>query len=149
MPLTIQHADHHYFSKSNDLLPDALLQLFIIPNLKFEIDEFTEFLPCLQFESSHGLHHLVLWTARLMHYSFYVMNFNRQGMFLDMSEIAGFYSDSNLVVQKMAHVDVEGNLFIVEGSINENHHDVNPLTTKKWQLEILPDGLLRTTQIKL
>ena len=149
LPLTIQHTDHHHFSKSNDPLPDELLQAFVIPNLDFEIDEFTEFLPCLQYESIPGMHHLVLWTARLMHYSFYVMNFSQTGMFLDMAEIAGFYSDHDKLIQKMAHVDIEGNLFLVEGNINDNQQEISPDKTKKWQLEILPDGLIQTMAIKL
>lgn len=149
LPLTIQHDDHHHFSKSNDALPDELLQEYVIPNLDFEMDEFTEFLPCLQFESTPGLHHVVLWTARLMHYSFYVMNFSAQGMFLDMAEIAGFYSDNEKLVQMMAHVDADGNLFLVEGNLNDTQNEVSPDKTKKWQLQMLPDGLIQTTAIKL
>lgn len=149
LPLTIQHSDHHHFNKSNDPLPDELLQVFIIPNLDFEIDEFTEFLPCLQFDTSHDMQHIVIWTARLMHYSFYLMNFNNSGMFIQTVEIAGFYTDKDQVLQKMAHADVEGNLFIVEGSIHQNQHEVNPGKTKKWHLEILPDGLMHASEIEL
>ena len=149
LPLTIQHSDHHHFSKSNDPLTEALLQTYVIPNLDFEIDEFTEFLPCLKFESTPGMYHLVLWSARLMHYSFYVMNFNQQGMFLDLADVAGFYTDENKIIQKMAHIDAEGNLFLVEGNLDEIQHEVNPDKTKKWQLKILPDGLFQTTAIKL
>jgi hypothetical protein len=149
LPLTIQHNDHHHFSKSNDPLPDFLLRDYVIPNLDFEVDEFTEYLPCLQFESTHGMNQLVIWTARLMHYSFYVMNFNPQGLFLDMAEIAGFYTYKDQIIQKMAHVDVDGNLFIVEGSINDHHQEVSPDKTKKWQLQILPDGLFQTSAINL
>ncbi len=143
LPLTIQHSDHHQFNKSNDLLPDSLLQSFIIPNLDYEIDEFTEFLPCLQFESIPYMHHVVLWSARLMHYSFHLLNFNAQGLFLGISEIAGFYTLDDAVIQKMAHVDSEGNVFIIEGSLDDKQQEVALETTKKWQLEILPDGQIR------
>jgi hypothetical protein len=149
LPLTIQHTDHHQFSKTNDPLPDPLLLSFVLPNLEFEVDEFTEFLPCLQYESMPGMHHLVLWTARLMHYSFYLMNFNLEGTFLDMEEIAGFYTDNNRIIQKMAHVDAEGNIFLVEGILNETQNEVQPDQTKKWQIEILPDGLIQSSAIKL
>jgi len=149
LPVTIQYSDHHHFSKTNDALPDPLLISFIIPNLDFEMDEFTEFLPCLQFESVPGMHHVVIWSARLMHHSFYLMNFNSAGLFLDMSEIAGFYTDNDKVIQKMAHVDAEGTIYLVEGSMNETSHEINPGKTKKWQLIILTDGQFLSSEIKL
>jgi hypothetical protein len=144
LPLTIQYSDHHIFTKSNDPLPDRLLQQFVFPNLDFEIDEFTEFLPCLKFDSSLKMHHLIIWSARLLHYSFSLMNFNQQGVFLDMSEIAGFYSEKNELIQKMAHVDGDANIYIVEGNIAENQLEVLPEKTMKWQVQILPDGEIET-----
>jgi hypothetical protein len=132
LPLTIQHSDHHHYSKTNDVLPD------------FEIDEFTEFLPCFEFEFIPKMHHLVLWSARLMHYSFHLMNFNDEGVFLGISEIAGFYTLDNSVLQKMAHVDAVGNLFLIEACLDDKQQDVSLETTKKWQLEILPDGRIRS-----
>lgn len=149
LPLTIQYSDYHSFSKVNDALPDELLAEFVLPNLDFEVDEFTEFLPCLQFESAFGMHHMVIWTARLLHYSFYLMNFSPQAVFLHLAEVAGFYSKNDMIFQKMAHVDIEGNVLVLEGNIEPNQHEIDPNTTKKWQLEILPDGNLRIAEIKL
>ncbi|MBK6545250.1 MAG: hypothetical protein IPO78_01970 [Saprospiraceae bacterium] len=149
LPLTIQYSDYHSFSKVNDALPDELLAAFVLPNLDFEVDEFTEFLPCLQFEADHGMHHIVIWTARLLHYSFYLMNFNSKGVFLHLAEVAGFYTENDMIFQKMAHIDVEANMLVLEGSMTQNQLEVNPNTTKKWQLEILPDGQLRVSEIKL
>lgn len=145
LPLTIQHSDHHVYSKANDPLPDSLLREFIIPYLDFEVDEFTEFLPCFQFESKYKLHHVILWTARLMHYSFYLLNFDRNGRFLDLLEIAGFYSEKNQIVQKMTHVDADAKIFLVEAGLSELQQELNPEKTRKWKIEILPDGSLESS----
>lgn len=149
LPLTIQYSDQHQFSKSNDDLPDSLLQQFIFPNLDFEVDEFTEFLPCIQFESVKGVHTLILWMVRLMRYLFYLLNFDEQGRFLHLQEIAGFYSEDDQLINKMAHIDVTGHIYILEGTLDESHHEVNPVHTKKWMLEFLPDGTLRKSEVNL
>ncbi|HEX5625322.1 MAG TPA: hypothetical protein VFX48_04835 [Saprospiraceae bacterium] len=149
LPLTLQHSDYHDYSTANDPLPDVLLQQYVFPHLDFEIDEFVEFLPILQFDASNGMHQLVLWTARLLHYSFYLLNFNPQGTFIHASEIAGFYSDRDLIRQKMAHIDAEGNVFILEGSLAGNQKEIDPHTTKKWHLEYLPDGTFRLVEIQV
>ncbi len=149
LPLTIQQNDYHLYSKSNDALPDPLLNLFILPYLDFELDEFTEFLPCLQFESVKGMHSLVFWTARLMHYSFYLINFNSNGQFQHLEELAGFYTEGDKLINKMAHVDVSGTVYILEGDLDKSYQEVNPVGTKKWMLEYLPDGSFLKSEINL
>lgn len=149
LPLTIQYSDFHSFSKTNDVLPDELLAQFIVPNLDFEIDEFTEFLPCLQYESSPEMYHVIIWTARLMHYSFYLMNFNTKAVFLHSAEIAAFYTKNEQILQRMAHLDAEGGIYVLEGNTDQQVNIVNPESTQKWQIEILPDGTLHQTEVKL
>jgi hypothetical protein len=147
LPITIQESDHHTFSTSNDQLPDILLTAYITPYLDFELDEFSEFLPCFQFEYKADMFHVVIWTARLMHYSFYLFNFDKFGNFIDQREIAGFFATDQLLVHKMARIDEEGSIFIVEGGMHEGHIDFDPTTTQKWELDIADDG--RIVEFKL
>lgn len=147
LPLTLQYGDLHEYGKSNDPIPDELLIEYIIPNAGFEIDEFTEFLPCFQFKAHHGIHHLVFWSGRLMHYAFHLANFDVHGKFIEQKEIAGFYTKENKVLQKMAHINNESAVYIVETNLSENENHIITDQTYKWMLELLPDGTFKESTL--
>ncbi len=149
LPLTIQYGDLHDYTRSNDPLPDSLLQAFIFPHLPFEIDEFTEFLPCFQFSGMEKLHHVVYWSGRLMHYSFYLVNYNEQGQALSQSEIAGFFTKDERVLQKMAHINEDAEIYIVETNLSEKEDQIMTQDTRKWSLDILPDGQIRASSLHI
>ncbi len=140
LPLTLMESDYHSYSIANDQLPEALLYDFITRHLPIEIDEFTEFMPCFQFSYKPNMHHLVLWMAQLMHYSYYLINFNRQGKFIDLKEIAGFYTRDNMIFHKMARIDEAGNIFVIEGGVSDRSKDFDPASTRKWEIDIGDDG---------
>ncbi|MBK8954515.1 MAG: hypothetical protein IPM34_03030 [Saprospiraceae bacterium] len=149
LPCTLQYNDLHSYTKSNDPLPDSLLVHYLFPYLDFEVDEFTEFLPCFQIQYRENCFQLVFWSGRLMHYSFYLITFDPSGNFVAMTEIAGFYSEQSEVFQKMAHINEDSEIYIVETNLSNDEHKIVTDQTKKWMLNILPDGQIQKMEIEV
>ncbi len=149
LPITIQYGDLHDYTVSNDPLPDSLLQAFIFPGLPFEIDEFTEFLPCFRFSGVENLYHVVYWSGRLLHYSFYLVNYNEKGQALGQFEIAGFFTKEERVLQKMAHINEDAEIYIVETNLSEKEEKISTQDTRKWSLDILPDGQIKESSLRI
>ena len=147
LPFTVQYNDLHRFTRTNDPLPDALLQTFIFPHLDFDIDEFTEFLPCLRIHADGPFVLLVLWTGRLMHYAFTLWVFEPSGRCISQAEIAGFYSDQNDVYQRMAHVNEESEIFVVETNLSNDESKIELGQTKKWMLSIQENGAIHRMEL--
>ncbi|MBK9108555.1 MAG: hypothetical protein IPM92_09360 [Saprospiraceae bacterium] len=148
LPLTVQYNDLHSYAKTNDPLPDTFLADYLLPYLDFEVDEFTEFLPCFQIYGTEQNIQLVFWTGRLMHYAFYLITYEKSGRFVDLAEIAGFYSDRQEVFQRMAHLNEDSEVYIVETNLSTNEKQIVTDQTKKWVLNILPDGHIQKMQIE-
>ncbi len=143
LPVTIQYNDLHRLTRSNDPLPDALLQQFIFPNLEFTVDEFTEFLPCFLVQTQGPQSWIILWVGRLLHYSFILMVFEPDGRLISQAEIAGFYSEDENVFQRMAHFNEDEEIYIVETNLSQKESEVVLDQTKKWVLVMQEDGQLR------
>lgn len=130
LPLTIQYSDHHQFSKANDDLPDPLLQQFIFPNLDFEVDEFSEFLPCLQFESVKAY---IPWFCGQpdwcgIRFIWSILT-NREGFYI--------YRKLQVFIPKTISWLTKWPILMLlviytswEGTLDDSHHEVNPVHTK-------------------
>ncbi|MBK7338961.1 MAG: hypothetical protein IPJ64_02920 [Saprospiraceae bacterium] len=140
-PLVLQEGSEHHFGM-NDAVPDELLARFIIPALDFEINEFTEFIPCGHWMQQGQIPCLVIWCARLMRYSFYLISYTPQGTVCDTMEIAGFFSDNEYLFRRMANIDEEGTIFIVEGGHLLEQKEFDQSKNRKLIVEILQDGKL-------
>ncbi len=141
LPLVLQEGAEHQFS-TNDGLPDQLLVELILPCLDFQPDEFTEYLPCGHWKTTDHNTICIIWVARLMRYSFYLISFNSRHEHVESLEVAGFFSDNEFLIRRMANIDEEGTITIVEGAhkINEKEFDLN--LNRKLLLEIAQDGSL-------
>ena len=85
---------------------------------------------------------LVIWCARLMRYSFYLISYTPQGTVCDTMEIAGFFSDNEYLFRRMANIDEEGTIFIVEGGHLLEQKEFDQSKNRKLIVEILQDGKL-------
>lgn len=148
LPLTLQYNDLHSYSKTNDPLPDSFLATYLFPYLDFEVDEFTEFLPCFQIYGTDQNIQLVFWTGRLMHYAFYLIIYEKSERFVALAEIAGFYSNQQEVLQRMAHFNEDSEVYIVETNLSIHEKQIKTDQTKKWVLNILPDGHIQKMEIE-
>ncbi|MDQ3140763.1 MAG: hypothetical protein M3Q56_00795 [Bacteroidota bacterium] len=140
LPITLKEGAEHQFSLKNDLLPDDLVNKFIKPALNFELDEFTEIVPCVFWNTKYQHVASIFWCARLMRYTFYIIIFDQDGNPLDNAEIAGFFSDQEEIIYSMANIDEEETIYIVEASHSIEAHELNKDKTRKTILEIVEDG---------
>ncbi|MBK6352184.1 MAG: hypothetical protein IPF46_02015 [Saprospiraceae bacterium] len=140
LPFTLQEGSEHDFGLLNDQLPAALLEEMLMPYLAFEIDEFTEILPGFYWKTPTGGFILVFWVARLMRYSFILFSFDENGHWKDDAEIAGFFTEEDRVIRRMANIDDSQTIYIVEGVQLLEGKDIRPQETSKWVIEVMPNG---------
>ncbi|MBK7880023.1 MAG: hypothetical protein JNK69_08620 [Saprospiraceae bacterium] len=140
LPFTLQEGSEHDFGLANDQLPSALLEEMLMPNLPFELDEFTEILPGFHWKTPSGGYILVFWVARLMKYSFILFSFDETGKWVDDAEVAGFFTEGNHFIRRMANIDDPQTIYIVEGVQFLDGKDIRPQETSKWIIEVMPNG---------
>lgn len=144
LPFILEAGSEHEFSMTNDALPQALIDEFIIPHLTFEIDhELTEFVPCVSWALKNDYIAIVVWCARLLQYSFIMMIFSKQGKLTDQFEIAGFFNTDDYITQRIANIDEEAGITMVEGSHGVTNPDFDEKKNVSLSLEIGEDGKIQ------
>ena len=59
---------------------------------------------------------------------------------LDNAEVAGLFSEDEILVRRMANILNPNLIHIIEGVHDATHIKVNPMSTAKWEIELLKDG---------
>lgn len=140
LPLTIREDSHHEFSRQNDVLPEAMIQQFILPIEVEEQDEHTEYIACFQVPETHGFIALVYWKATLLNYQYTLATFTKKGILIDKRVIAGTFAVGDTLTQSVATIDDDWIILIVSGQSNSDQSDFNASDSTVNKLELLPDG---------
>ena len=140
LPFVLQEGSEHDFGLVNEQLPLPVLEELLAPYLPFELNDFTEILPGFHWRSAEGGYLLVFWAAQLMRYSFFIFSYSKEGVYLDNAEVAGLFSEDEILVRRMANILNPNLIHIIEGVHDATHIKVNPMSTAKWEIELLKDG---------
>ena len=142
LPVVLTEESSHAFSRQNEPFHPQSLKQFIFPFHLGEVDEFTEFVPCLKIPATHGFHAVVYWMAGLMTYSYILITFTEKGDFIDRRVIAGTFSDGDLLTTSVATIEEDWTIRIVTGqtSASNEMHTYSASESKAFNLELLPDG---------
>lgn len=141
LPATLSEETHHDFSRTNDPLPQVMLDHYILPLEERESDEFTEFVACFQLPKTKGFYAIVYWRASLMNYQYTLATFTNKGEFIDKRVIAGTFSDGNTLTRSIATIDEDLEILIVSGQVQAGHEEeYDASTSTAYTLELLPDG---------
>lgn len=138
LPVSLTNESHFEFSKHNDILPASFVEQWILPNDNV-IDEFTEFIPCFRLPGNENFQAVVYWKAGLLSYEYYLVTYNKNGELIARQLIAGLKSNTETVLQRLAVIDEELIISIVEGN-SQTQNSYNPENTKTYHMEILPSG---------
>ena len=136
LPLTLSPESVSVFSQRNEsLAPDVIAEY--LPHI--EQDEFTEIIPCLRIADASESIILVYWQGGLLHYSFHIISFTKKGERVADRVIAGTLSDQDDVLHRVATIDEDWIIYIVEG-LESARGEYDPNSNRSLYLEILSTG---------
>jgi hypothetical protein len=140
MPVTLGEATHHVFSAENDLLPESMVEQFILPVDSGETDEFTEFLPCFGIEDAGPFIALVWWKAGLLTYEYHLATFMPSGKAIDHKIIAFTRGEDGNIRRAVSTIDEDLVIFVAEGISKGGDDYMDPTTSKTYEFEIMNNG---------
>ena len=141
LPITFSEDTHHDFSRNNDALPEAAIEQFISKIEGNELDEFTEFVPCIQIPATHDFHAVVYWKAELMSYHYILATFDKKGELIDSRVIAGMFTDGDTITRSMATIEEDWLINVVTGQVGvAKEEEYHAARSRTFGLELLPDG---------
>lgn len=141
LPITLGEQSHLDFSKHNEPLPYPVILKFLQPVEVTEDDEYTEYIACFKIPETYDFHALVYWKAELLNYTYTLVTFSKQGELIDKRVIAGTFSDGETITHSVATIDDDWMIYILSGQ-NKSNANYDPTSSKKVDLELLPDGLI-------
>lgn len=140
LPITLDEHSHHTFSKENKPLPAALIEKFIIPHDKGQIDEFTEYIPCFRIPEQQDFEAVVYWKAMLMDYNYIMITFDKKGNFIQSYHIGGTRSDGHQIARLLSTIHPSLQIDLAAGSSALNQTEYSPTDTKVFKIQLLPNG---------
>ncbi|MCB0376401.1 MAG: hypothetical protein KDD04_10820 [Sinomicrobium sp.] len=140
LPVTLAEESHHAFSLKNDPLPALLIEQFILPLEVREVDDYTEFIPCMRIPDTHEFHAIIYWRAGLLNYQYTLACFTKKGELIDKRVIAGTFSDGDTLTTSVATIDEDWLIYIVSGQARPGDRNYDPSSSTAYKLELLPEG---------
>ena len=142
-PATLHKDAHHDFSNQNKGIHPELIDKFITPYIGQNDDEFTEYVPCFKLKTEKNFIGLVIWRAALLEYEYYVLTYDNKGALIHHQIIAGMKSDGENIITRIAMIDDDSNIHMVEGAMNDEADlDYDPLNTRGFTFDITSDGYI-------
>jgi len=139
LPITLSDEKVMTFSSENKALPAGFIAEFIQP-IEKEIDEMTEFIPCLKVPNTKDFSALVYWKGSLMKYEFILVTYDKNNRFICRRSIASVIVDGELVKKSVASIDEDLIISIIAGENKNGDEEYNPKNSKAFSMEILGDG---------
>lgn len=139
LPVILGENTHLEFSRRNPPIPTPIIHTFIEP-LEDDFDEFTEIIACFRVAKTHDFHAVVYWKAGLLNYQYILATFEKNGRPIDRAVVAGMYTDGDVLTQSVANFEEDWMIHIVSGQLKDGGKTYDATTSRKVDLELLPDG---------
>jgi len=104
-----------------------------------EIDEFTEFIPCVSLPMQDNYIGLVYWKGALLKYEFVLVTIDKKGELLYRKPIASTIVDGELIKKSVAYIDPDLNINIIAGQTEEGKLYDSSMS-QNFTMEILVNG---------
>ncbi|MCB0592773.1 MAG: hypothetical protein H6557_11415 [Lewinellaceae bacterium] len=148
LPITLAEEAHHAFSLKNDPLPALMIEQFILPLEVREVDDYTEFIPCMRIPDTQEFHAIIYWRAGLLNYQYTLACFTKKGELIDKRVIAGTFSDGQALTASVATIDEDWIISVVSGEAGAGQKLYDPSSSTAYQLELLPEGRIVNVSIE-
>jgi hypothetical protein len=143
-PVTLSEDVAIRFSELNKPIPHAILNETF--NRWDEFDEYTEIVPCFQLPSEGPFVAIIWWKASLLVHEYILATVAMEGTLISKKVIAGTISDGTRIIHSVATIDEDNCVFTAAGETDNNNNNYTPQNTKAYRFEILPDGIIQSTQ---
>jgi len=140
MPITLGEETHFVFSTENDVLPESMIEQFILPLDTNGADEFTEYLPCFGIEFEAPFIALVWWKAGLLNYEYQLATFMPNGQLIGRKVIAFTRGEGESLRRAVCTIDEDLVIFVAEGTSKGFDDYMDPTTSKMYEFEIMSSG---------
>ncbi len=137
-PITLSAESIQEISKMNKVFPPVILEEFVA-RWETEIDEFTEFVPCVTLSETENYIALIYWKAGLLKHQYILVTLDpRTGTIIGQKVIAGTISDGNTVLSSVAKIEEDLSIHIMVGQADEDQFE--PLSSQAMYMEIMQNG---------
>lgn len=127
------------FSKNNTALsPDAIDQW--IRKWEHNIDELTEFVPCIKIPDTAEFTGIVYWKGELLKYEFILVTIDNNGQLVNRKPIASVIADDKTIKKSIATIDPDWIIHIIAGETAQSETNYDSSKSRAFAMEILSDG---------
>lgn len=138
-PFTITDESISKFKEVNDYIPEDGVQEHIHAWESDEVDEFTEYFPCLRLPTTNKYIALIYWKASILKYEYFLVTLDQKGSLISKKVICGMVVENNIISTSAARIDEDRIIHIMIGSIIDNE-SFDGSNTKAYNMEIMDDG---------
>ena len=146
-PITVSDEAALSFSRHNKPLSASIIDKTFSNWDTF--DEFTELVPCFRLPLEDPFYAFVYWKGALMSYEYILITIDEQGLFISKKVIAGTVSNGESVIKSVAVINEENLIYTSVGGLSLTKNTFNPVHSKAYKFEILPDGQIQSSQEEL
>jgi hypothetical protein len=140
LPVSLTEESAVSFSKLNKALPSSHIEEFI-DTVETDYDEFTEFIPCLQFPVAEHIVAFVYWKAALLSYDYIMMVIDaKSGGVITKKVIGGTKVIENRIFRSASVISEDLEIEIIVNEYEDKADNIYPLSTVKFHMEIMSDG---------
>ena len=141
-PFTISEDVLINFSADNKALSPEIISHYFGHN---SFDEFTEIIPCCQFEVADNFHTIIYWKGALMTYEFILMTLDKEGNLISEKVIAGTLSNGQSIIKSVAHIGEDFKIYVTTGENAVDAVELQPNKNAAFRFEILSDGDIQSS----
>ncbi|MEL7119585.1 MAG: hypothetical protein AAFO07_09095 [Bacteroidota bacterium] len=144
LPVVLSEEMTSIFSRTNEPLSAIVLKEFIEP-IEGELDDTSEVIPCFRIPKTYDFHAIIYWKAELMNYQYILATFDKNGNLIDRKVIAGTISDTFEVIQSVATITEDWQIYIVSGQNYSDAQSYKASSSTANRLQLLTDGKIKDT----
>ena len=136
LPVVLTEESILSFSSLNKTLPMAAILDYILEEEE-EMDEFTEFVPCLSFAVSEDILAIVYWKGTLLSYDYFVMCIDlKRSKLISKKIIAGTKVLDNIIIKSNAVISPELEIEVLVNSYASSDQ-FYPVQSISYHIEIM------------
>jgi len=140
LPITITQESRFEFAKVNKPFPQSIIEKYVVPLEQEEIDEFTEFEPCLRFGDGQEFTGIIYWRGKMYAYDYILVTYDSKSNVVARKIIAGTRFDKEHVRESVANITEDYIISIVVGQKDQSDQEYNPDMSQSMTMEILSTG---------
>ena len=138
LPVLISEDYLSEYELNSDPFPQSFIDEVIMEWEK-EVDEFTEFIPCVRLPREEKYEAVIYWKGGLLKYDFILVTLDKKGELISKKSIASTVVNDNVIKKSVASIEPDHIINIVAGQTLDGE-DYDASLSKAFAMEILSTG---------